>query len=141
MVRLVVRIGVLGACVLGGCMGGGGGESGEGPEFRSSLGVTADWNDVTASVDLGASRSEMTLVRVESETQSSVLYLLRTIRDEPAWLAAELEHASDPAGEGTRLVLRAKVGRFGDPERESGLLANVRSRLRELGGVATREIK
>jgi hypothetical protein len=91
--------------------------------------ATGDWDDVDAAVDAGVSAAEVAKVDVRSSPDLSTrTYQLRTITDEPAWLIAQR------AGTG-RVSLGARVGRFGDPERESRLLRAVSERLNALYGV------
>lgn len=88
-----------------------------------------DWDDIDAAVDVGMSAAEV--ARVDARTSpdgQTRTYELRTITDEPAWLVARRE-------EGGRIGLGARVGRFGDPEREAKLIRGVAERLKALYGV------
>ena len=88
-----------------------------------------DWDDIDAAVDVGMSAAE--IARVDASTSPDGLtrtYELRTITDEPAWLVARRE-------EGGRVGLGARVGHFGDAEREARLIRAVAERLRSLHGV------
>ena len=94
----------------------------------SKLGA-GDWDDIDAAVDVGMSAAE--LARVDASTSPDGLtrtYELRTITDEPAWLVARRQ-------EGGRVGLGARVGRFGDPQREEKLIRGVAERLKTLYGV------
>lgn len=94
----------------------------------SKLGA-GDWDDIDAAVEVGMSEAEV--ARVDASTSSDGLtrtYELRTITDEPAWLVARRE-------EDGRVGLGARVGRFGDPEREARLIRGVAARLKALYGV------
>ncbi len=91
--------------------------------------ATGDWDDIDAAVDAGVSAAEVAKVDVRSSADSLTrTYQLRTITDEPAWLIAQR------TGVG-RVSLGARVGRFGDPQREAGLLRAVAERLNALYGV------
>lgn len=102
--------------------------------------LPADWDDIDAAVMVGAARSEMAVAAanpgpslgggVGDPTQR--LFELKTIRDEPAWLMI----TRAPDSHDTELVMRAKVGRFGDEKREKDLLREVAARLEQLRGRA-----
>ncbi|MBC7773458.1 MAG: hypothetical protein H7210_13255 [Pyrinomonadaceae bacterium] len=109
--------------------------------FQSREALVADWNDVDAAVQHAASVSEMAFVGAGTNDAGQRVCELRTIREETAWIIIERSVEGDPAGESIRLTLQAKVGRFGNAEREALLLSSVRARLRKLHGVATSEIK
>lgn len=110
-------------------------------DFQSHTTLIADWNDVDAAVELGASQSDMSFIKAWTNADGQRVCLLRTLRDETAWIIAERGPSGDPSGESATLTLRVQVGRFGNPESEARLLSNVRTRLRELQGVATYEIR
>lgn len=81
-----------------------------------------DWDDIDAAVDVGMSAAEV--ARVDARTSPdgrTRTYELRTSTDEPAWLIARRE-------EDGRVGLGARVGRFGDPEREQKLVRGVAAR-------------
>ncbi len=88
-----------------------------------------DWDDIDAAVDAGMSAAEV--ARVDASTSPdgrTRTYELRASTDEPAWLVARRE-------EDGRVGLGARVGRFGDPEREQKLVRGVAERLKTLHGV------
>lgn len=125
----------------------------------SNARTDADWNDIDAAVAAGASRVEMAVVSAnEGPTRAGApgdtrerIFTLKTIRDEPAWVtitkAASAPASADPSpledASATRvagsdgaeaLLLRAKVGRFGDRQRETALLQSISRRLTQLKG-------
>lgn len=112
--------------------------SGSVPEFVRTQGsrgeVVADWNDLDAAVDVGASECEMAVLAIEVESEAERAYILRTVRDEPAWLMARRIGAADEAVD---VQLTARVGHFGDGRQEDRLISRVRGRLKQLRGVAT----
>lgn len=130
-----VMLGLSAACLLGGCTGV--------PTLpaaqmarASSERCVADWDDVDAAIDVGASKSEMAVVSWGMNADGERAYKLRTALDEPVWVCAK--RVGDPKKEESALLeLRARVGRFGDADREERLLRAVRKRLDELCGVAT----
>ena len=94
-----------------------------------------DWDDIDAAVDVGMSAAEV--ARVDGTTSpdgQTRTYELRTITDEPVWLIARRE-------EGGRVGLGARVGHFGDPEREAKLVHGVAERLKSLYGVDWAPVK
>ncbi len=100
--------------------------------------IVADWNDTDAAVDLAASNSEMAVVSMGTNDTGERVYVLRTIRDEPAWLT--LRRTRD-AEQSAPLEITARVGRFGDSGQEYRLLRELRRRLTDLHGVATSPIR
>lgn len=125
----------------------------------SSTRTDADWNDIDAAVAAGASKVEMAVVSAnDGPTRAGTpgdtrerIFKLKTIGDEPAWVtiakAAAAPGSADPspldgassarvsATDGAdALVLRAKVGRFGDRQRETALLQAISRRLTQLKG-------
>lgn len=76
---------------------------------------------------IGAERAEMALVSTDKPGTERMAFELVTVGGEPVRLTAAR------AGEG-RVVLEARVGRFGDPARERRLLSAVAARLRALFG-------
>lgn len=94
-----------------------------------------DWDDIDAAVDVGMSAAEA--ARVDARTSPdgrTRTYELRTSTDEPAWLVARRE-------EDGRVGLGARVGRFGDPQREEKLVRGVAERLKSLHGVDWAPVK
>jgi len=113
----------------------------ENERLESSTKVRGDWNDVDAAVEVAASKSEMALMEATTDAAGRRVCVLRTIRDETALLVIERGSDGSSSGESVMLALRARVGRFGNPEAEGRLLRHVTERLRELRGVDTEEIR
>lgn len=110
------------------------------PADVANLGTTvqavADWNDVDASVEVGASNAEMAVESFGLNDDGERVYRLRTIRDEPVWVVTS-RATGESREESAALHIAAKVGHFGNPEIERRLIRAIEKRLRELHGVAT----
>lgn len=102
-----------------------------------------DWDDLNAVVELAANQAGMAIVgtaamhlqpadTVDVPTRRKSFELL-TDGDEPAKLTFISQTTADPG----ELLVRARVGRQGDADRERELLAKVKTRLGELAGVDT----
>lgn len=87
----------------------------------------------------------MAVLSANRADEAQRIFELKTVSDQPAWLL--VTRNADAAGESSsitlgresggapeNLVLRAKVSRFGDPERERALLRAVAHRLQQLKG-------
>lgn len=97
--------------------------------------VRGDWNDAEAAAIAAAVACEMAVLRASRPTEDLLTFSLTTIRDEPAALVLTRMDPADTAEPSNGLIgLRAKVGRFGDPDRESALMAAVTHRLSQLAG-------
>lgn len=99
--------------------------------------MVADWADVEAAVLVGASAAEMAVLGDEAGEGERAFRLL-TIRDESAELRART--AAPESERPVPIELSARVGHFGDPERERVLLEAVARRLRDLAGVDYRPL-
>lgn len=135
----------VGAAVLmllcAGCASDGGGGVLLGEPERAL--TTGDWNDVDAAVIAAVSKKgvEMAIVTAHDPDPDTRVYDLTTVGDEPARLVVRRKMA-EPApgarpgrGAPEAMELEARVGRFGDREREKALIAAVRTRLGDLSGV------
>jgi hypothetical protein len=100
-----------------------------GPPVRE---VTADWADADAAVEVAAKKVEMGLERSE-RLGPGRRYYLRTQGDEPVEL--DIYPAPGTESDPRPLRIEARVGRFGNPQREGQLAAAVARRLRQLAGV------
>lgn len=115
--------------------------SADGP---ATVTLVADWNDIDAAVDVGASKAEMAVVsRNKGPTWGNVggdrerrTFVLKTVGDEPAWLEITRGPGQDATDEAVTMTLHAKVGRLegGEPEKEQRLLRAVAHRLGQLKG-------
>ena len=105
----------------------------------STLSETGDWDDVEASVIVGAMAIEAAIESRSDDGPMRRVFKLRLIQGRPATLTAS--RATPPptdelAGEPpVAITLQAVVGRFGDHERERRLLQAVAARLEDLRGV------
>jgi hypothetical protein len=100
-----------------------------GPPIRE---VTADWADADAAVEVAAKKVEMGLERSE-DVGPGRRYYLRTEGDEPVEL--DIHPAPGSESDPRPLRIEARVGRFGNAQREGQLAAAVARRLRQLAGV------
>lgn len=100
-------------------------------EAPSVMEAEGDWEDLAASVQVGAEQSEMAIVRQPKHVADSpARFELVTNLNEPVVLKAER------AGESAKkITLTAAVGRFGDQGRERALLRRIARRLGDLYGV------
>jgi hypothetical protein len=99
----------------------------------SVMSARGDWNDLEASVQLGAGQAEMAVVsRLTAEddprANDVVSWELVAVTDEPVRVTIR-------RGSGDQLTLEAQVGRFGNAAREKDLLRAVARRLEQLRGV------
>ncbi len=131
---LVAAVAGLGAAATGGCTlskpGVGAHRLAPGP-----LEMLADWDDLDAAMDVAAQRNEMAVLRASDPTGDGLIrrFELRTVAAEPVEVTVTRPEAG--SGQPQPIIARAKVGRFGDPEREAALLAALRRRLEQLRGV------
>jgi hypothetical protein len=95
------------------------------------LTVAGDWDDVGAAVLVGVEAAECVVHRQTEDGPRRAVFELRTVRDEPGELVAE---RSGDAETGP-IRLRARLGRFGDPQREELVLRATARRLERLRGV------
>jgi len=85
-----------------------------------------DWDDIWASVWAAALKDEMAVVDTVDDADGGKTFDLVGTDDQRTVVKAKAD--------GTTIYLWAKVGRFGNPEREQGLLDLVDKRLRMLFG-------
>ena len=99
------------------------------------LEVLADWDDLNAAMAVAAERTEMAVVRASDPTGDGLTrrFELRTVAAETVEVIVTRSEADTDQPQA--IVVRAKVGRFGDPEREAALLGALRRRLEQLRGV------
>lgn len=102
-------------------------------ESSAAVQVLGDWDDVESCVRVGASQSEIAIVRTRRVSETQYDFELVTITDEPARLTVSLDPAR--VGKGPAITLRAVVGRFGNKAWEERLIGRVGGRLGELYGV------
>src|SRR5262249_41889303 len=88
--------------------------------------VVGDWDDVEASVLVGATENEIAVVSSD-HTDTELRFRLRTINDDVGLLIARRDHpasGSDPAP--IPIHLTASIGPFGDPPVERSLLKSTK---------------
>jgi hypothetical protein len=111
------------------------------PSPGTTITVRGDWDDVRPALEHGAGRSEAAVVgfaglalapaeAIDNPTRRLCAHLV-TGGDEPIEVRAWALSTQDPGP----VRLTARVGRFGDRQREEHLLACVRRRLEDLAGV------
>ncbi len=146
VVAAAALIGTLAASLAGGCSGPSTGNGLMATRGETAM-VIADWNDVDAAVLHGVQISEMGIVETLPAEADRRVFRLRTIGDEPAVLivsrstGARATRGVEGVGATTGLggpegiKLEARVGRFGNREKEQRLVNAVRARLGRLSGV------
>lgn len=104
------------------------GEPGDGVGAR----VTAAARDLDPAVRYAAARNDMAVEWIEIAGDGARVYHLVTIRNEPALVEARTD--AWPADDRERVPTRleARIGRFGEPERERLLVRDIAQRLRDL---------
>ena len=92
-----------------------------------------DRNDIEVSVDAALARAHIAPVALTERPDGSLLWELRTPRDEPGSLIVSFTPGpteSDPVA----VSMECRVGRFGDPETEQLIVRSVAQRLEQLRG-------
>ena len=116
---------------MGGCAGSGGSSRSETDTSLAGVpterAVAGDWDDLDAALEAEAESAEVAVMR-SRRGPDRVVYALVSIEGKPGELIAV-------RGEEGRLTLSARIGRFGDSEREARLLRAVAGRLGRLRGV------
>lgn len=108
-----------------------GGVAGE-PGDGATLSVLAPPRDLTPAVHYAAARRDMAIDHIETRADGTRVFHLVTLRNEevivearsPAWPADDRTPAT--------ITLEARVGRFGDADRERALVRQIVARLHEL---------
>lgn len=105
------------------------------PVLASPVSLTAhgDWNDVDAALEVALTRAQMAILSRSADGPDRITWQLLSVRDEPAQLTA-----ARPPGRTqnpTDITLEARIGHFGDPQREEQFLKYVERRLEQLAGV------
>lgn len=98
---------------------------------------TGNWNDIHAAVLVAAEKSDSAIVKVYEPAPDRRLFRLQTVRSEIVWLEVTRVDAPDGVAE---VRMRARIGRFGDVERERALMRRVAERLKRLEGVGYRPV-
>lgn len=107
----------------------------------ASLVFEGDWNDLDAGIDVAASYAELALIdATPASVRGRRTFLLRSTRDEYAWLVVERIGPPTHDDEGVRMKARCTVGRFGNPATEQRFLRALARRLADLKGVDVRPL-
>ena len=102
-----------------------------------SVTVRADWDDLDSAVLVGVGAAETAVLEWPEVSDNPRVYRLTTIHDEPGALTA----SGSPGPGPSEVRLEARLGRFGDAERERLLLGAIRRRLLQLAGVGAAPIR
>lgn len=97
--------------------------------------ASGDWDDVDAAVTHAVGEVDLAVVERLATTPDRAEYRLLSVRDEPGVLT--IERRPDRPN----LLLEARVGRWGNPGVERGLIEALRKRLAQLRGVETAPLK
>ena len=97
----------------------------------SRAGARGTKRHLDAAVRYAASQQSIAVLQIIDIDDSTRVYELLTIRDEEGWLRVD---GLDGTGDVTGLDLAARIGRMGDPARESMLVASIRDRLATKAG-------
>jgi hypothetical protein len=108
-----------------------------GPE-GSTITIAADWDDVQAAAQTGASKSEMSILSREV-TESKAEFRIQTLGGEMGLLTVTPVETPSPDRPGP-IALTARVGLFRNQEAEQRLLSEVAARLKQLAGIRTAPI-
>ncbi|MCK4873540.1 MAG: hypothetical protein KAS72_12515 [Phycisphaerales bacterium] len=92
--------------------------------FDASVNAVGRWEHVTAAAIRAARLGEMTIEWVEQTSETTTIYHLLTIRNEPARLVVQ--------DRGDHIQASARIGHFGDAPREARLLDVFKTRLEAL---------
>jgi hypothetical protein len=107
----------------------------------STLQFEGDWNDLDAGIDVAASFAELAVIdATPASVRGRRTFLLRSTRDEYAWLVVERIGPPTRDDEGVRMNARCTVGRFGNPPTEQRFLQALARRLADLKGVDARPL-
>lgn len=99
----------------------------------ASVVVRADWDDLDAALELAVRKVEAAVVVRRDPAPGRAEFEIVTATDEPGILTATAGEAPGPRPIPIRL--EARVGRFGDRDREGRVLQAWRARLEQLAGV------
>jgi len=105
---------------------------GEAHEDRWSVArIVADADDLEAALIVAAGRQTVAIEEQHEPEPGRVVFRLRTAAGPPGVLEASW---NPEEGSPTEIVLRARLGHFGDPEAERTLLRRTARRLEQLRG-------
>lgn len=92
-----------------------------------------DRDDIEVSVDAALARAHVAPVAMSEREDGTLIWELRTARDEPGALEVRLLPAPQE-GEPVPVEISCRIGRFGDPEVERLIVKSVAHRLEQLRG-------
>lgn len=135
-------------CFLGAWVGLLGGCEGQPPIFdrlahagsAAEPGVRGDFDDLETSIDTGLTKAGVAPVHWHEPAAGTRIYELRTARDQPGELVVVVGPEALPDGS-VPVELRCRIGRFGEPELERRVMAEIALRLEELRGREVYRIK
>jgi hypothetical protein len=102
--------------------------------------VLADWNDVHASALVAVAQHETTILTTD-DTETSITFHLKTIRDETGTLVVTRDAQAGDDRVPIPLHLSCSIGLFGNDSLERAILDSMRRRLEKLAGVDFSPIK
>lgn len=103
-------------------------------------GVRGDFDDLETSIDTGLTKAGVAPVHWHEPVPGTRIYELRTARDQPGELVVVVGQEALPDGS-VPVELRCRIGRFGEPELERRVMAEIARRLEELRGREVYRIK
>ncbi len=118
---------LLASCGSGPTLGGVGGDE---PGATGRLSAPA--RDLDPAVRFAASRVEMVVESISAADGGDRRYELLTLRDEPAVVEIHSDAWPDDDRAPAPIAIEARVGRFGDADRERALVRAIARRLRDL---------
>lgn len=105
--------------------------------------VTADWNDINASVDWAVGEAELAVVDSNAAHAATREFVLRSSHDEPGTLVITRSDSAPPPGADeppTAMTISCSIGRFGNRQTEERFLRALVKRLAALRGVEFRPL-
>lgn len=94
---------------------------------------SGDRDDIEVSVDAALGRAHVAPVAMTRQSDGSLLWELRTPRDEPGTLQVWQTPGTEE-GAPVDVRIECRVGRFGDPDKERLIIDSVAQRLEQLRG-------
>jgi hypothetical protein len=100
----------------------------------ATLTITAPWRDIVPAVQVAVRQTELTIVSIEPGDRGGVIFELQSIAAEPGRLIATPAATMPDDRTPIPIRLEARIGLFGNQERQDALLRAVMARLGQLHG-------